>query len=97
MGRILPANRTACCARNQRRLSKAIRRARALGFMPIWSRHPEIRQNPRFVIEEDSPRVQLFREANSTDFLASIQTVSPRPTICSISEIDIYDKYLDRL
>jgi citrate lyase beta subunit len=41
MGRILPMNRTGCSSRNQRRLSKAIRRARALGFMPIWSRHPQ--------------------------------------------------------
>jgi len=34
-------NRTGCSSKNQRRLSKAIRRARALGFMPIWSRHPQ--------------------------------------------------------
>jgi len=40
MGRILPASRTGCTTRNQRRLGKAIRRARAMGFLPIWSRHP---------------------------------------------------------
>jgi hypothetical protein len=42
MGRILPASKTGCSAKNQRKLGRAIRRARALGFMPIWSRHPAL-------------------------------------------------------
>jgi hypothetical protein len=42
MGRILPASKTGCSAKNQRKLGRAIRRARALGFMPIWSRHPSL-------------------------------------------------------
>jgi len=44
MGRILPASKTGCTAKSQRRLGRAIRRARALGFMPIWSRHPSLTQ-----------------------------------------------------
>jgi Ribosomal protein S18 len=44
MGRILPASKTGCSAKNQRKLGRAIRRARALGFMPIWSRHPALQQ-----------------------------------------------------
>lgn len=44
MGRILPASKTGCSAKNQRKLGRAIRRARALGFMPIWSRHPALQE-----------------------------------------------------
>ena len=77
MGRILPASRTGCSAKNQRKLSKAIRRARALGFMPIWSRHPELKQTHTFEIQEESYRERMFRGANSTNFMARAQPKSP--------------------
>ena len=76
MGRILPASRTGCSAKNQRKLSKAIRRARALGFMPIWSRHPHLKQSHKFEIQQESFREQLFRGSNSTEFLARAQPQS---------------------
>ena len=74
MGRILPASRTGCSAKNQRKLSKAIRRARALGFMPIWSRHPQLNLSHSFEIQQESAREQMFRGANSTEFLARAQS-----------------------
>ena len=76
MGRILPASRTGCSAKNQRKLSKAIRRARGLGFMPIWSRHPQLKQTRSFEIQQESKREQMFRGSNSTEFLARAQPQS---------------------
>jgi Ribosomal protein S18 len=73
MGKILPASRTGCTAKTQRKLSKAIRRARALGFMPIWSRHPTMKQNWDLQIMEDTTKEQMFRGQNATDFLARAQ------------------------
>ncbi len=77
MGRILPASRTGCSAKNQRRLNKAMRRSRALGFMPIWSRHPQLKQTHSFEIKQESGREQMFRGTNSTEFLARAQSQSP--------------------
>jgi Ribosomal protein S18 len=73
MGRILPASRTGCTAKNQRKLGKAIRRARALGFMPIWSRHPQLRQSFALEIQKESAREQFWRGAHNTEFLARAQ------------------------
>lgn len=42
MGRIRPRSQTGLRPVNQRRLSKAIRRAIALGLMPSVYRHPEL-------------------------------------------------------
>jgi Ribosomal protein S18 len=73
MGRILPASRTGCTAKNQRKLGKAIRRARALGFMPIWSRHPQLQQSFTLEIQKESAREQFLRGANTAEFLARAQ------------------------
>jgi len=58
MGRILPASKTGCSAKNQRRLNRAIRRARALGFMPIWSRHPVL--NQRINMRNQDPYRKIY-------------------------------------
>jgi len=42
MGRIKPRSQTGLRPVNQRRVSKAIRRAIALGLMPSVYRHPEL-------------------------------------------------------
>lgn len=73
MGRILPASRTGCSAKNQRRLGKAIRRARALGFMPIWSRHPRLQQTFTLEIQQESAKQLMFPGEKSTEFLARAQ------------------------
>jgi hypothetical protein len=72
MGRILPASRTGCTAKNQRKLGKAIRRARALGFMPIWSRHPLLQQTFSLDIQQESLRENFLR-GNSVEYLARVQ------------------------
>lgn len=71
MGRILPASKTGCSAKNQRRLSRAIRRARALGFMPIWSRHPALYTNTYEERERRGNR-SLFSSPEAIQFYKSI-------------------------
>jgi len=36
-GKILPARRSGLCAKNQRKVTKAIKRARAIGLLPFAS------------------------------------------------------------
>ena len=45
LGRIKHRNQTGLRAVNQRKISKAIRRAMGLGLMPSVHRHPEILAN----------------------------------------------------
>lgn len=40
-GRILPRRRTGCCAKHQRRLSVAIKRARHLALLPFTAQHAQ--------------------------------------------------------
>ena len=72
MGRIMPAGRTGCSAKTQRKLSKAIRRARALGFMPIWSRHPQLRKTFSLDIAKTAPGYRMFRAEAGQDFISRI-------------------------
>jgi hypothetical protein len=69
MGRILPANKTGCTTKTQRRLSKAIRRARALGFMSIWSRHPHFAKNSKIGEEQREPERRMFQNRRARNFL----------------------------
>jgi Ribosomal protein S18 len=80
MGRILPASRTGCSAKNQRKLSKAIRRARALGFMPIWSRHPLVQQTHKLTMQdhEEIVRQRIFKDENINEFLDRVQPTIAR-------------------
>lgn len=72
MGRILPRSRTGCSAKTQRKLSKAIRRARAIGFMPIWSRHPLVHQTMTLEIEKETHEQLLLRGERSAQFQAQL-------------------------
>ena len=72
MGRIVPARRTGCNAKTQRKLSKAIRRARALGFMPIWSRHPQLQKTYSLDIAQTTPGYRMFRAEAGQDFISRI-------------------------
>ena len=72
MGRILPMNRTRCSSRNQRRLSKAIRRARALGFMPIWSRHPHQKIEVSYDGEQVAPGPDTFSGSRGAEYAGQL-------------------------
>lgn len=47
MGKIKSGLTTGLRARNQRRISKAVKRAQGMGLMPKWYKHPELLR-PKF-------------------------------------------------